>query len=251
MTSAPEKKQASLQEVDSQYLRRLETLAIFAGSIAHDYNNALTVILGNLSLARLEAQGNSELLDVIKDADSASVKVKKLTERLAGFARGIKSPKTIFSPADIINRAAEKVLSEYGGTFTVNIINEAPDIKGDKFLLEKVFENLFANASEASPESDGIITVTVEKALIEDCIYFHEIELNPGPYCLIKVSDNGAGITEGIEKYIFDPYYTTKEGRDGLGLALAYAVIKMHRGFVSAESGEGKGAVFKIFLPGE
>lgn len=251
MAAGADKKTLLPEEADSRYLRRLETLAIFAGSIAHDYNNALTVVLGNLSLARLEAQGNRELLDVIKDADSASVKMKKLTERLAGFARGMKVPKTRFPLKDLINRAAAKALPGFKGVFTIDFKNEALEIEADMLLIEKAIENVLVNAVEASSGSDSEISVTVENTEIREHLFFKEIELNPGSYCLIKIRDNGSGIAEGSFNNIFDPYYTSKEGRDGLGLALAYAVIKKERGFISAESEEGKGAVIKIYLPGE
>ncbi len=242
-------KPVHLQEVDRGYLRRLETLSIFAGSIAHDYNNALTVVLGNLSLARLEAQGNSELLDVIKDADSASIRMKKLTERLAGFSRGMKSPKTRFLLAGVINRSIEKSLPGYTGTCTVNLKDESFEIEADMAQIEKVLENVIVNAAEASPGPGGAITVSAGRAQVMEHLFFKEIELTPGTYCLISVGDNGPGVTDGDVKNIFDPYYTGKEGRDGLGLALAYAVIKRHRGFINAQSEEGKGFVINIYLP--
>jgi len=251
MTEKPPNKPSLLLEIDRDYLRRLETLSIFAGSIAHDYNNALTVVLGNLSLARLEAQGNRELLDVIKDADSASVRMKKLTERLAGFSRGLKSPKTRFLLSGAINRSVEKSLPGYMGKCTVNLKDESLEIEADMVQIEKVLENVIVNAAEASPGSGGEITVSAGRVRIMEHLFFKEIELTPGTYCLISVGDNGPGIPHGDVKNIFDPYYTGKEGRDGLGLALAYAVIKRHRGFINAESEEGKGAVINIYLPAE
>lgn len=251
MTEKSANKPVQLQEIDRDYLRRLETLSIFAGTIAHDYNNALTVVLGNLSLARLEAQGNSELLDVVKDAESASVRMKKLTERLAVFSRGIKSPKTRFLLSGLINRSAEKALADYAGTFTINIKDESLEAEGDMGQIEKVLENVILNAVEASPGPGGIITVSAERVQVIENLFFKEIELTPGEYYLIRVGDNGPGVPGGDVNKIFDPYYTAKDGRDGLGLALAYAVIKRHRGYINAQSEEDKGVVVNIYLPAE
>jgi len=251
MTEKSIKKSSLLQEIDREYLRRLETLSIFSGTIAHDYNNALTVVLGNLSLARLEAQGNSELLDVIKDAESASIRMKKLTERLAGFSKGMKSPKTRFLLREAINLSLENALSDYAGTCRINIKDESLEVVADMAQIEKVLENVVVNAAEASPGPGGVISLSAERVQVTEHLFFKEIELSPGSYYLIRVEDNGPGVPEGNVKNIFDPYYTAKEGRDGLGLALAYAVIKRHRGFINAESEEDKGVVINIYLPAD
>ncbi len=234
---------------DVDYIRRIETLAIFAGSVAHDYNNALTIVLGNLSLAKLEAQGNQELLDVIKDADNASMRIKKLTERLADFSTGLKFFKTRFFLKDLIALSAEKALASFHGNFNIEIKNESCEIEGDKDLLVRALINVIDNAVEAVPSEGGIVYLTAEKTSVSENLIFKEIELSPGNYVLIRVRDNGKGIDYSGINRIFDPYYTTKPDSEGLGLAMTYAVIKKQRGFIKAESEKLTGTTLSIYLP--
>ncbi|MFA5517677.1 MAG: ATP-binding protein [Spirochaetota bacterium] len=234
---------------DFDYIRRIETLAIFAGSVAHDYNNALTVILGNLSLARLEAQGNQELLDIIKDADKASMRIKKLTERLAAFSAGLKSFKTRFLLRDLIALVTEKALANFCGNFNIEIKDELCEIEGDKYLLVRALINIIDNAIEAAPSEGGIVSISAEKINVSESLSFKEIELSPGNYILIRVGDNGKGIDKGEINRIFDPYYTTRPNSEGLGLAMTYAVIKNQKGFIKAESEKLTGTVLSIYLP--
>lgn len=239
----------SAEKNDFDYIRKIETLAIFAGSVAHDYNNALTVVLGNLSLAKLEAQGNQELLDLIKDANSASIRIKKLTERLAAFSSGLKSSKTRFILKDLINLSAEKALTSFNGDFNIHIKDESCQIEGDKDLLVKALINIIDNAVEAAPSEGGIISFTAEKTSVDENLFFKETELSPGNYVLIRIRDNGEGIDTGESNRIFDPYYTTKPDSEGLGLAMSYAIIKKHRGFIKAEFEKSAGTVLSIYLP--
>lgn len=237
------------EENDLDYIRRVEALAIFAGSVAHDYNNALTVILGNLSLAKLEAQGNQELLDIIKDADKASMRIKKLTERLAAFSTGLKSFKTRFLLKDLITLATEKALASFDGDFNIEIKDESCEIEGDKYLLVKALINIMENAVEAVPSEGGFISIIAEKINVSENFIFKEIEIFSGDYVLIRVRDNGKGIDKGEIDRVFDPYYTTRPNKEGLGLAMAYAVIKKQKGFIKAESEKSAGTTLSIYLP--
>ena len=105
------------------------------------------------------------------------------------------------------------------------------------------------NAVEAVSPDSGVISITAEKIEINEHLFFKETEITGGTYAHIKVQDNGTGIEGGEINYIFNPYFSTKPDRDGLGLALSYAVIKKQRGFIKAESEKGKGTVLSIYLP--
>jgi signal transduction histidine kinase len=236
-------------ERDPDYIRKIETLALFAGSIAHDYNNALTVVLGNLSLAKLEARGNNELLDILKDADSAAGRIKKLTERLAAFSGGLKTEKSRFSLKELVDSSAGKLVTPFNCTFDIGVKDGAVMIEGDREFIELALQNVLVNAFEAVSPDSGVISVKAGKIKIDENLFFKETELNSGTYALIKIEDNGPGLENGEINYIFDPYYTTKPQHHGLGLAMSYAIIKKQRGFIKAESETGKGTIISIYLP--
>ena len=105
------------------------------------------------------------------------------------------------------------------------------------------------NAVEAAPSEGGIISFTAEKTSVDENLFFKETELSPGNYVLIRIRDNGEGIDTGESNRIFDPYYTTKPDSEGLGLAMSYAIIKKHRGFIKAEFEKSAGTVLSIYLP--
>jgi len=231
------------------YIRRISALANFAGGIAHDYNNALTAVLGNISLAKMDAEKNSELMELLCDAENAGLKIKRLTERLGMFARGMKPSKYETDIKLLIDNIIPELFLGYKGRYIVNYQDNMRYPEVDKESISDAIKYVIENAVEAADKPDGEITIDVREIEINNEQLFREISLVSGMYIIISVKDNGPGLDPFAFGDIFDPYVTTKPGREGLGLALTYTILKRHRGFISTDTIESGGSKFDIYIP--
>ncbi|MBN1497582.1 MAG: PAS domain S-box protein [Spirochaetes bacterium] len=236
-------------EKELQRARKLEAIGILSGGIAHDYNNALTAILGNISLAKMEADPeNKGLMEVLNDAEEASVRAVDLTRRLSIFARGGKPDRKIINYTDGLRNIIDAALCDYAGNYTITIQEGLWDTDIDEFQIGQVITYILENAVE-SMKKPGAITITAENNVVEHELSHHELTLQPGKYVRISIADEGSGIAPESVGNIFDPYYTTKEMASGMGLATSYAIIKRHHGYIDVKSITGKGSVFHVYLP--
>ena len=131
----------------------------------HDYNNALTAVMGNISLAKLEAEDNQELMELLKDAEKAAGRIKNMTERVALFARGIRVNKKTSSAAEIVKRAISTVTGDYPGTLKLDIKDDLPELDLDPELLYEAIICIIENAREAAPSAESIIEINVSSFL--------------------------------------------------------------------------------------
>jgi PAS domain S-box-containing protein len=226
-----------------QNIQKLNSIGILAGGIAHDFNNFLTAIVGNISIAKMEIDEHSPALHALSDAENASLKAKNLTSQLLTFSRG---------GAPIKKAASVKRLLEDNIEFTLRGTNikcryTIPDnlwtVEVDEGQIGQVINNLIINSSQAMP-GGGYIDVFAENITIEN-----DINIKSGNYVHITIRDYGSGIPENEINKIFDPYYTTKEGGNGLGLTTSFSIIKSHDGEIGVESEEGNGTHFFFYLP--
>jgi len=227
-------------------MHKLESIGILAGGIAHDFNNILTAILGNLTLSRILSEKDPDkAAKRIAEAEKATLRAKDLTQQLLTFSKGGEPVKVTTSLNDIIIDSCQFVLR--GSNVKCNF-----DLAEDLFLaavdegqISQVLHNLVVNADQAMPDG-GVVDVHAENVRIgpDD-----DLPLSSGNYVLIKVEDNGSGISRKNLQRIFDPYFSTKHEGHGLGLATAYSIVKRHGGLLTVESKLGEGTVFKIYLP--
>ena len=229
--------------------KKLTAIGIFSGGIAHDYNNALTAVLGNISLAKFDAEQNREQLDLLNDAEKASLRIKVLTERLSAYTRGIRLVKGKIKLSALVEAICEQKRRDFNGSITVSGSDNAVDFEGDSPLLSMTIECIIQNSIEAVEPGTGKIDllISVEDVVREEI--FREMVLIPGRYIRLDVSDNGSGISADKCKDIFNPYFTTKQDHDGIGLALAYSILKRHRGFISVNSEISRGSTFSLYIP--
>lgn len=236
-------------EMEILRARKLEAIGILAGGIAHDYNNVLTAIMGNISLAKMEVKSdNTNLMEVLNDAEVASLKAVDLTRRLSTFARGGKPERKVIDYSESLQSVVESVLANYAGTYELAIKDALWQVEVDEFQIGQVISYILRNAMEAM-ERPGMIRIIAENAVVEKEASHHEISLQPGNYVRISIHDEGSGIPADSIQSIFDPYFTTKEMASGLGLATSYAIIKRHHGYIDVQSIEGKGSTFFVYLP--
>ena len=224
-------------------IQKLESVGVLAGGIAHDFNNILTAIIGNISIAKMAT--GEKVRERLDKAEKASVRAKDLTRQLLTFSKGGGPVKKMASIADLVRENVDFAVKGPGVRCVYMVPEDIPETSIDEGQISQVMQNLLINANQAMPVG-GVISVRVEKM---DVGPSGNLPLKPGKYVKVSVSDTGTGIHGDILPRIFDPYFTTKECGNGLGLATAYSIIKKHEGYISAESVYGEGATFYFYLP--
>ncbi|MGV3774758.1 MAG: hybrid sensor histidine kinase/response regulator [Verrucomicrobiales bacterium] len=223
---------------------KLESLGLLAGGLAHDFNNILTAIVGNISLIRQDSQ-DSLISAKLQEVEAASEKARCLTHQLLTFAKGGAPIKTFTSIAELIKESTEFALR--GSRIRPEFSQEANlwSVHADAGQIEQVVHNIVINAQQAMLNG-GALKILLENHILESDT---KLPLQPGRYVRISFEDTGAGIPESIISRVFDPYFTTKSTGHGLGLAMVYSIIKRHDGHIAVRSQEGVGSTFEIYLP--
>ena len=224
---------------------KLESVGLLAGGLAHDFNNLLTGIFGNISLARMHADGNDLINERLVEAEKASLRASELTRQLLTFAKGGIPIKKTQPITGIITEAVKFTLSGSPVKAALDLPDDLPQLDVDAGQLHQVFNNLAMNSVQAMPHG-GVLTVTAARERVAAGAV---LRLPAGEYVRISISDSGSGIPPEILPRIFDPYFTTKETGTGLGLATVYSIVKKHGGGITAGSKPGLGAVFNLYLP--
>jgi len=227
-------------------IEKLESVGVLAGGIAHDFNNILAAILGNISLARLWAGSDDQIVERLTAAEQACLRAKGLTQQLLTFARGGEPVKSTGYIADLLKESALFVLSGTNVRCEFSIPDDLWPIDRDEGQMSQAIHNLVLNARQAMP-GGGVIRIRADniRAVGTD----QDLPLQEGRYVRIAISDEGIGIPEEHLPRIFDPYFTTKPRGSGLGLATTYAIIKNHDGYIHVESRVGVGTTFCLYLP--
>ncbi|MGA2152383.1 MAG: ATP-binding protein, partial [Geobacteraceae bacterium] len=225
--------------------QKLESLGVLAGGIAHDFNNMLTVILGNIVLAKMRLNKDDNVYLRLDKAENAIHRAKDLTSNLLTFSKGGELSKKSVAIGKLIKDTANFALSGSRSKCEFTIPDDLWPIEADEGQISQVIENIIINSDQAMPEG-GTITVQCDNIVVET----HELQLlKEARYIRISITDHGPGMSAEIRKKIFDPYFSTKEGKSGLGLATSYSIIKKHGGQITVESEPDGGAVFHVYLP--
>ena len=224
---------------------KLESLGTLAGGIAHDLNNILTVISGNIGLAQIESPADAgTLLSFLSKAGQAAQHAAHLSSQLLTFSKGGAPLKRVSVISRLLAQAAE--FSLYGSNLRADI-DISPDLwkaEVDSGQIEQVVNALMINAREAMPHGGTVRLSARNVELTEPSTI-----LPAGRYIKVKISDRGSGVPDDLATKIFDPYFTTKPMGSGLGLSISYSIVKKHGGMLHLESSSSEGATFAFFLP--
>ncbi len=226
-------------------MQKLESIGILAGGIAHDFNNILTAILGNISYIKLFSEPDSDIYQPLIMAEEASNRARTLTQMLMTFSKGGEPVKKTLDISKLLRDSSRLVLSGSKVRCEFMIKDELLFIEADEGQINQVFNNLIINAMQSMPDG-GTIRISAENINVPQD---EKLLLNDGKYVKISISDKGTGIpAENLTK-IFDPYFTTRKKGSGLGLTIAYHIVRKHKGYIKVESEEGKGSIFTVYLP--
>lgn len=223
--------------------QKIESLGVLAGGLAHDYNNLLMAILGNINMAQIYAEGDSRIQKRLNDAERATMRAADLTKQLLTFSKGGAPVKKVMALGDLIRESVRFALSGSSVKCEYEITDDLWPVEVDPGQIGQVLNNLVLNAVQAMPMG-GVVRICGEN--------FVAGTGGPVPhseYVKISVQDEGEGIPDELLQKIFDPYFSTKENGRGLGLAVAYSVMKNHGGHISVESRPQAGTTFTLYLP--
>lgn len=227
----------------------LESIGVLAGGLAHDFNNILMGIVGNLSLAESLVRTDEPALAArLSHAAAACTRARGVTKQLLTFAKGGAPIKTTASVRELVVDCTQFALT---GSPVAPRFSVAPDLWAadvDLDQIGQVVSNLVLNAMQAMPRG-GVVDVSLQNTEIAAGATPAGTTLTPGRYVCLTVQDHGHGIAPENLDRIFDPYFTTKEKGSGLGLAISYSIIHAHGGAITVDSQHGDGARFTIYLP--
>ncbi|MBF0228927.1 MAG: response regulator [Desulfamplus sp.] len=246
--------EAALLESERQLFQaqKLESIGRLAGGVAHDLNNMLSVIIGNVEMAIDELEPYQPAFNELQEIRKAAERSANLTRQLLAFAR-----KQIIAPKVLdLNVTIADMLK-----MLTRIIGEDIDLKWrpqdnlwqikiDPSQIDQILANLCVNARDAISDV-GKITIETGMKTFDKAYCEQHLDFLVGEYVMLAVSDNGCGMDKETMKNIFEPFFTTKEiGKGtGLGLAMVYGIVKQNKGFINVYSEPNRGTTFKIYFP--
>ncbi|MEW6215784.1 MAG: PAS domain S-box protein, partial [Nitrospirota bacterium] len=244
-----EKKSIQEQLAHSQ---KMESIGLLAGGIAHNFNNILTAILGYVELLQDDDTLDDTSKKRLRNIEGAARKATEMISKLLSFARIERHEILPLNLHDVVNDTVKLIGSVIDKRIEIRIdlTNNIPVVEGDPNQLEQVIMNLIVNARDSMPDG-GVISIKTRMTEVKRDVSDMPAYITPGRYILLTISDTGCGIPKEMVNRIFEPFFTTKErGKGtGLGLAMVYGIIKDHKGYITVQSGVGKGSTFDIYLP--
>lgn len=225
--------------------KKLESLSILAGGVAHDFNNILTAILMNISTAKMDMSESDEAYGLLDEAQNACLQAKELTEQLLTFSKRGVPMKKATSISHLIRDTVKFTLRGSNVICKFELAESLWTLEVDEVQISQVINNIVLNAVQAMPDG-GCLTVQAEN-YVDDGL--GGLPLAPGEYVRITFRDEGPGISAEQLSQIFDPYFTTRPEGSGLGLSTSYSIIKNHDGLITADSEPGAGTSVSCYLP--
>jgi PAS domain S-box-containing protein len=242
-------------EQQLQQAKKAESLSTMAGAIAHNFNNILAAVIGNLEIAADEASQGSELHECITEALSSSLRAAELTRIMLTYLGHTDGKQKPVDVADAVREAISVIGPSIQRNIHLNtdIPSHGPTITADNILFVQILTNVLSNAVEAIGTQKGEITLiidTLPQTTLQNEMFFPPgWQPNHQAYVCIVIADTGPGIVpENIEK-IFDPFFSTKFLGRGLGLSMVAGLIRSMDGGISVISKPGWGTSFKLFFP--
>ncbi len=241
-----------IKQLEEQLLQaqKMKAIGTLAGGIAHDFNNLLMAIQGRVSLLLLDTHEGENRYTHLKKMEEHIRRAANLTNQLLGFARGSQYE---LLETDL-SRLIKKELEMFARTRKdIDIHQSYPDApcraKIDRAQIRQVLINILINATQAMPDG-GSLDVKTEIIQLTP-LDNKPVEISPGNFARISITDTGVGMDSGTRQRIFEPFFTTRTmGRGtGLGLAAAYGIVRHHGGFINAYSEEGQGTTMSVYLP--
>ena len=234
--------------------QKLESLGLLAGGVAHDFNNILTAIIGNVDLSLMKLPEGSPVADNLHQIEKAATRAAYLAKQMLAYSG---KGRFIIEKVDL-----NRVIVELRNILEASISRNAdlvlklqkplPAVEADANQVRQILMNLAMNASEAIGEDSGAITISTgsvdyDRDGLKDVLLGQGMA--EGSYVFLEVADTGCGMEKEVRGKIFDPFFTTKFTGRGLGLAAVHGIVRGHKGGMKISSEPGKGSRFTVLLP--
>ena len=239
-----------LQLRESQKMQAIGTLA---GGVAHDFNNMLGVILGNLQLATEQAGANAALQGSLEEIRSASNRARSLVRQILTFSRRQPAERRVCELASIVSDSMRLLRSTLPAQVELDLTcaPDVPPVLADPQQIEQVVLNLCTNAAYAIGSGKGRVLLQIDAVRIGTQPDPDKPDLHPGRYLRLRCSDSGQGMDSATLQRVFEPFFTTKPVGmgSGLGLSVVHGIMAAHDGAITAQSEPGGGSCFTLYLP--
>ncbi len=230
--------------------QKMEAIGSLAGGIAHQFNNALYVITGNIDFLETDYPEDEKIADYTMQIKDSAHRMAQLTNQLLAYAKGGKYQAKAMSVNDFVDNTLSNIHHVINPDIEIktDLATGILNVKADQTQMQMMLAAILTNASEAI-EGDGFIRITTKVEEIDAEFAKHHSEIKAGPYACLIVEDNGKGMDNETRNRIFEPFFSTKfEGR-GLGMASAFGIVRNHDGLISVYSEAGRGTAVSVYLP--
>ena len=230
--------------------RKMEAIGTLAGGVAHEFNNALAAVMGNVELLEIQMADHGDYHDYFSTIKKSGLRMTRLTRQLLAYARGGKYRAGLLRLDEFVVQSLPilKHLIKKSVKVETDLHKGVCPIEGDPTQIQMVLSAIMANSDESMAEG-GTIRILVQETGVDRISGERHPEMTPGPHVCLTVTDTGIGMSDEEKTRIFDPFFTTKFQGRGMGMAAAYGIVRNHGGLISVDSRPGGGTRVMICFP--
>ena len=237
-------------EAQLQQAQKMEAISTLAGGVAHEFNNALMGVMGNIELLKMDLPEDERRDKSFQAMNESGHRMSRLTDQLLAYAEGGKYQPKDLKMDDFVIETLPILEHDLNPTVRVetHFQKDISFVNADNAQMQMVLSAILTNSNEAI-EDEGTIRITAENKDLDVDFTKQYPGLKPGHYVCLTIEDDGKGMDKETKDGIFEPFFTTKFQGRGMGMAAAYGIVRNHDGWISVESELGKGTVVQIYLP--
>ena len=234
--------------------QKLESIGELVGGIAHDYNNLLFAVIGNIDLALNQIAKDSAIFKILTKACDSAQHAANITKQLIAYAGKGKYISKDIDLSELVEQSFDLISASIPNSISLklNLHKDIPRIQADREQAQQILINLIINAAEAFNNHSGNILITTGYGYFTSDYLkspYQEETPKPGHYCFIEVKDNGCGMDENTKNHLFEPFFTTKFFGRGLGMAASLGIVKSHNGTIKIETQLNQGTAIRVLFP--